>query len=293
MGEMFALLSAACFATANVSITKGSASGDADNGAFLSIVLTAVVALIAMLLVGRAPGANVLSTVGLFWFVLAGVLTAFVGRVFLFASVQSLGAMRASTVKRLNPFFAVVLGVMVLGEGLGGWMLSGMALIFTSFVVLARDAWQQSRLDTTPIMGLAFGPISAFAYALGYLARKQGLNDIADPLLGTAVGALAGIAAYALASLTRPAYRAAIVNTFTRINPWFYFTGILASFGQLFYFVALNTSPVSRVAMIASIEVFITIFLSVYIFRTRERLTVNTLVAAVLGVVGTGLILLK
>ena len=48
----------------------------------------------------------------------------------------------------------------------------------------------------------------------------------------------------------------------------------------------------ARVALIASMEVFITIFLSVWIFRTKEKLTANTLIAACLGVAGTALILL-
>ena len=306
MGELFALLSAAFFATANVTITRGSNSGDADNGAFLSILLTAGVAAIAMLVSDGRSSADSLNLPGLAWFALGGVLTAFVGRVFLFASVQSLGAMRASTVKRLNPFFAVLLGALVLGDSLGGWMIPGMILIFLSFIFLARDSWQRTprlstvaRGDATTLssrlfnLGLVYGPVSAFAYALGYLARKQGLNHIPDPFLGTAIGALAGIGAYAFASLAIPNYRTAIANTFTRVNPWFYLTGAMASFGQLSYFVALSHSTVSRVALISSMEVFITIFLSLWIFRTKEKLTAGTLIAACLGVAGTALILLR
>ena len=306
MGEFFALLSAACFATANVTITRGSTSDDADNGAFLSILLTAAIACVAMLVSSGVPAMESLHIRGLTWFALGGVLTVFVGRVFLFASVQSIGAMRASAVKRLNPFFTVILGALVLNDSFGGWMIPGMILIFSSFVFLASDSWRtgvavSSAPDANAVtmssrlfdLGLVYGPVSAFAYALGYLARKAGLAHIPDPFLGTVVGALAGIAAYVLASLAIPAYRTAISNTFTRINPWFYFTGTLASFGQLFYFVALNNSTVSRVALISSIEVFITIFLSLWIFRSGERLTANTLLAACLGVAGTALILLR
>jgi drug/metabolite transporter (DMT)-like permease len=305
MGELFALLSAACFATANITISRGSRAGDSDNGAFLSIMLTAAVAMLAMAIAGSWPIIDRLNFSGVAWFALGGVLTAFVGRVFLFASVQSLGAMRASAVKRLNPVFAVILGALVLGESLGGWMIPGMILIFISFIFLARDSWRNSAA-TDPLsdigkqkssrlhqLGLVYGPISALAYALGYLARKQGLNTIPDPFFGTAAGAIAGIAAYAMASLAIPAYRSAMINSLTRVNPWFYFTGLLASCGQLFYFVALSHSSVSRVALISSMEVFITIFLSLWIFRTRERLTGATLAAACLGVAGTGLILLR
>ncbi len=304
MGEFFALPSAACFATANITISRGSNAGDVDNGAFLSILLTAAIACLAMPLAGSAPLAGQLTLPGVAWFALAGVLTAFVGRVFLFASVLSLGAMRASAVKRLNPFFAVILGVLVLGETMGGWMIPGMVLIFSSFLVLAREAWRRAAVQSAtvhagdakkpsvlPAFGLGYGAISALAYAVGYLARKQGLNEIANPYLGTAVGALAGIAAYIGASIFIPGYRQAIINTFTRFNAWFYITGGLASFGQLCYFLALSHISVSRVALISSLEVFVTIFLSLWIFRARDRLSVSTLVAACLGVAGTALIL--
>ena len=59
------------------------------------------------------------------WFAGAGVFTAFVGRVFFYSSVEKLGAMRSSALKRLSPLFAVLLGVLVLGETLTGGAMGG------------------------------------------------------------------------------------------------------------------------------------------------------------------------
>ena len=70
MGEFFALISAVCFATANVTINRGSTSGDADNGAFLSILLTAGICSIAMLASGSTPAPDSLNMPGLTWFAL-------------------------------------------------------------------------------------------------------------------------------------------------------------------------------------------------------------------------------
>lgn len=305
MGEFFALFSAVCFAAANVTITRGAREGGQDNGAFLSILLTALVAFTALLVAGNGAAGPAPDVRGLMWFAVAGVLTAFIGRVFLFASVQRIGAIRASAVKRLNPFFAVLLGVWVLGETVGGMMLPGMVLIFLSFALLAHDslrapqqaspgapkAHPRTFFATLVNLGYLYGPISALAYAWGYLARKQGLMHIPDPYLGTMVGALAGTLAYLLAAAFLDSYRKAVVNTFMRFNGWFMVTGMLASFGQLSYFVALQHSTVSRVALIVSMEVFLTIFFSVWIFRTRERLNAVTVAAACLGVAGSVLIL--
>src|SRR5690606_36328987 len=110
------------------------------------------------------------------WFALAGVLTIFIGRVFLYASIQHLGAVRASAIKRLNPFFSVLLGVVLLGDRLDGPMLAGMALISLSFAVLVLQSLQtapnnpepvteQSAFDQIVNLGYFYGPVSVFAYA--------------------------------------------------------------------------------------------------------------------------------
>ena len=61
----------------------------------------------------------------------------------------------------------------------------------------------------------------------------------------------------------------------------------MSSFGQILYFAALNESPMSRVALISSIEVFVTLFLGFAFLRRHERLTPALILAAALGVAGT------
>ena len=64
----------------------------------------------------------------------------------------------------------------------------------------------------------------------------------------------------------------------------------MSSFGQILYFAALNESPMSRVALISSMEVFVTLFLGFAFLRKRERPHPGVVVAAVLGVAGTAFI---
>src|SRR5689334_20509418 len=142
MGELVALVSAACFAAANVTIVRGTGGRSSENGAFLSILVTALLSAIAMLLFHPPHGHHVLDLRGALWFALSGVLTIFVGRVFLYASVQHLGAVRASAVKRLIPVFSVLLGLTVMGEAVDRGMAIGMVLIFASIGLLAAEAWR-------------------------------------------------------------------------------------------------------------------------------------------------------
>ena len=87
-----------------------------------------------------------------------------------------------------------------------------------------------------------------------------------------------------------PRYANAVRATFRRPNPWLVWAGITSSFGQVFYFAALNVSPISRAALIVSMEVFITLALGALFLRKRETLTLPVALAAALGVAGTGLI---
>jgi drug/metabolite transporter (DMT)-like permease len=296
-GDAWALASTTCFASANVLIVRGTKTGVADNGAFISLIITAAIAGTGWLALGLARGFEPVTWRALAWFAGAGVFTAYIGRVFYYHSVQRLGAMRASTIKRLNPFFAVVLGVVVLGETLTGGMALGLVLVAASFAVLLAGGARGEGTDGLPWTrrllnaGYLYGPVSALGYATGYLLRKMGLAVAHDALLGAAVGTFVGAAIYAATALFNADYARAVRATLARPNPWLLAAGVMSSLGQIFYFAALNLSPMSRVALISSMEVFVTFFLAMVLLRPRERLTPAVAIAALLGVGGTALII--
>lgn len=296
-GEALALASATCFAISNVTIARGVRPGAEDNGAFVSLLITAAISAAGWIAVGMARGFEPVTARALLWFAGAGVLTAFIGRVFFYASVQRLGAMRSSTLKRLNPFFAVVLGVAVLGEQLSGGMAIGIVLIIASFAALvagsrrhAQQPADERAASSVTRFGYAYGIVSALGYASGYLLRKMGLDEAHDALLGTMVGCLVGALLFVATAAVSRDYARAVRSTFARPNPWLIGAGVMSSFGQILYFAALNESTMSRVALIASMEVFVTLFLGFVFLRQRERLTPPLILAAVLGVAGTAFI---
>jgi len=204
------------------------------------------------------------------------------------------GAMRSSTTKRLIPFFAVMLGVGVLGERLTGGMVLGMALIVASFLVLLRGGRMASppgepraRINS----GYLYGGVSAFGYAFGYLLRKMGLGVAHDAFLGAAIGCLAGAVLFVATGAVSREYARAVRATFSKPNPWLVAAGVLSSFGQIFYFLALNASPMARVALVSSMEVFVTLALGALFLRRTESLSASLVVAAALGVAGTACVI--
>jgi len=297
IGDAFALISATCFAVANVTIVRGTAPGDDDNGAFVSLLLTTAIAGTGWLAWGFMHGFPPVTPHAIAWFAGAGVLTAFIGRVFGYACVQVLGAMRASATKRLNPFFAVALGVGVLGERLTPGAIAGMLLIVASFALLVvRAAVPAAAAAQAPVrgarIGYAYGLFSALGYASGYLLRKMGLAETPDAFFGTMLGTLVGALTFVFVGAFNARYAAAVRGTFSAWRPWLLTAGTMSSLGQIAYFFALREAPISRVALITSMEVFITIFLGVFFLRRHESLTPAVFVAAVLGFLGTAAIIL-
>lgn len=303
MGEIFALLSMTLFSVANVTINRGFDGRSRSQGAFLSIVITAGLSAgiwIALGIYGEFPP---ISPTAVAWFALAGVLTVMIGRVFLYASIQHVGAIRGSAIKRLNPVFSVLLGVLILGESLSAGGIVGMTLIFSSFGVLVSGSLSAARdpaLEAPPRnafsqlanLGYLFGPVSALAYATGYVVRKQGLIVMPDAVFGTMVGALAGSLAFLAAALVSERYRSDIVDAFTVFNPWLMIAGFASTFGQICYFIALKYATVSKIALITSMEVFLTMLLTWIVFRGAVVVTRDVVTAALLGVLGTALIIL-
>lgn len=295
LGDLFTAASTLCFASSNITVARGNRPGAQDNGAFISLLITTAIAGAAWIIEGATRGFDPVTPRALMWFAAAGVFTAFVGRVFFYSAIQRIGAMRSSTTKRLIPFFAVMLGVGVLGERFTHGMLAGMVLIVASFLVLLRSGRMapapgepRGRINS----GYVYGAVSAFGYAFGYLLRKMGLAEAHDAFLGAAVGCLVGAAFFVATAAFSTEYARAVRATFARPNPWLVSAGILSSCGQISYFLALNFSPMARVALVSSMEVFVTMFLGVLFLRRTESLSASLVVAALLGFGGAVCVIL-
>jgi drug/metabolite transporter (DMT)-like permease len=294
LGDALALASSVCFASSNICVARGSRPGADDNGAFVSLLITTAIAGGLWIALGLARGFEPVTARAIAWFAGAGVFTAFVGRVFFYAAIERVGAMRSSTTKRLIPFFAVMLGVAVLGERLTAGMVAGVILIGASFAVLLRSgARREAGSAPRPALraGYAYGAVSALGYATGYLLRKMGLADAPDALLGAAVGCLTGALLFLATAAFKEDYARAVRATFAQPSGFLLAAGLLSTFGQIFYFAALGESPMSRVALITSVEVFITLGLGSLVLRQREAVTPALVLAAVLGVAGTACVI--
>ncbi|WMX58752.1 DMT family transporter [Peribacillus sp. R9-11] len=203
MGESFAFLAAFSFGCANVMVKKGTKPNSIDNGTFLSFLITFFLAGVIAIGRGMVKGWVIFTTEGIGWFVIAGILTAFIGRILLFKSIQHLGSVRASAIKRLNPLYESFIVEKKNNKN-----------VHASKQAKAGDGWF-IRLKTIASFSYVYGVISAFAYAIGYVVRKEGLDEMPDPYVGTMVGALVGILVFLILSLFQKRYRQSIQSTFS------------------------------------------------------------------------------
>ncbi len=285
IGEFLALGSAFAFAFGNVAIAKGAVSRSGESGVLLSVMMTGFLSALAWLVAGlpaRSYAAEPLIWVAVGWFAASGLLATVWGRLTLYRAIEYAGVVRASTVRRLTPFFSVVLAWMVLGDHVSAAAGAGMAVIGLSFVLLIADSRKQLRDGSAGLnisSGYAFGILCAFLYAASYVVRKQGLIHVPDAYLGAFIGSLAALAYYLIGCLFSAGYRSVVRQSLKRPDLWQLLAAVCISVGQIAQFAALTFADVSRVAMINSVEIFISAYLAVFVFKTEHR-PCNLIVAA-------------
>ena len=306
LGQAFALASVISFSFASVAVSKAAQNGRRGGGALLSVVMTAVIAGAIWLL--TEIGDTLASPTGemwkgLAWFAVSGLLTTAAGRSLYFVSVRDLGAVRATAMKRVTPLFSVLLAVVILGEMLAHRTAMGLLMVAASIFLLFGEslalARRRRRLSDQPgepeflfWRGYGSGALSGFSYAAGYIVRKIGLVALPNGLFGTFVGAMTALAYYAIVAIARPDQRAILKAELRLHNAWHVLAALAISLGQICVFAALQFTTVTRLAVISSLEVFITMVLSVFIFRSDAMPGLVTWIATILATVGVIVIVL-
>ncbi len=135
-----------------------------------------------------------------------------------------------------------------------------------------------------------FGVFGALAYAMAYILRKAGAGFDGDTRLWHLVSAVTGFAAFGVLAVASPRYRTYFAGIFAHLDRWIVLAAVMVSFGQILLFAALAYEKVSTVVMIASLEIFISILLSVLVFRTERMPGPAVLIAAGLAMAGVLLV---
>jgi drug/metabolite transporter (DMT)-like permease len=297
LGQGLALASAVSFAFANVLIARSSGHRD-SRGVVFSVLVTAVFAAVIWLVLESHDMQLVADATwwkGVGFYALAGVLSMVVGRSFLYTSVRRLGVVRSSTVKRMNPFFSSVLAFLILDEMITTLGAAGMAVLLFAFLLMMRESAKNQRAGDDappPVWDYSFGVMSALAYGCAYIFRKFGIFELPYPAFGALVSALTGLAAFLLAGLFAKSLRGQLTGIFSDLDRWMIMASIAVSLGQIFFFAAIVYETVIVVVMIASLEIFIASYLSIFVFRLDRQISRSMVFASIFAFAGVILITL-
>lgn len=296
IGELFAVFAAFCYSFGSVAIAKNARdNGGSGNAVLLSVVLTAVISGVLWLFMGpplSGDGFSLLKGVG--YFALAGILSTVLGRLFFFRSVELVGAIETGLMRRLIPVFAAALAVVLLGEQITIWIGLAFVLVFSGVAIAVFPASRQRGTDAGAVAqvrrqqttGRVFAVTSAASYGGSYVTRKFGMQWLPDPLAGAFIGAVTGLAWFCLAAPFSEEYRGYLKGLFRKPAIWQTVAACSISIGQTSQFVALKFTSVTVVAIIGTIEVFLSVWLAAYVVKTEPRPGRGFVIASLLAMAG-------
>ncbi len=222
-------------------------------------------------------------------FAVAGLFGTALGRIFVFAGVERVGASINSAGISTRPLFATLLAVVALGEPLGPLTGVGIVVLVGGLVALTYSkggdvsGWQPR--------DILFPVGAAAVFAMGNVLRRYGFVDTgATPLQAVAINETAAFIALAGYALARS--RTDVLSAPRASYRYFTGSGLLTAVALLSFFAALAMEA-GRVAIVdpltATAPLFTTVF-SALLLRDVERVTKGVVVGAGLVVVGAVLV---
>jgi len=309
LGSLLGLASAVSYSAMYFLVRAGVRRTDLDGGAFVTTVVNAVLLVAAVLIIALAGSAPAWRLEALIWFTIAGFLGTFTGRVFMLAGLRRIGPVRTASITNTAPVVTIALSVLLLGEVLSGWAIVAAVLVLTGLGLLALDAFSipapipnrssdgvsgdsaggSSRAAsgtpgpdraTPAVFGLVLSTLSATSFGTARTARRVGFDYMPDPLVGSMVGAIAALISNVLLQARQGRIRSVVLGSFRDVRPALWAAGVCSTLGLVFFFAALQFSPLSHVAVVTASETVITMMMSRVLFPQRESLSARVLVAA-------------
>jgi drug/metabolite transporter (DMT)-like permease len=141
----------------------------------------------------------------------------------------------------------------------------------------------RARAGNQTVAGVGYGLTAAVAYGSAQVLARQGVSDLAPPLVGSLLalfwGTL-GFSLFAVRNFQRPA------TNFRRGALFFAAAGIFSAMGVVLLFQALSRGEVVVVSPVAATNPLFTLVLAALFLRGVERITWRIVLGAVLVVAG-------
>jgi drug/metabolite transporter (DMT)-like permease len=274
---VLALCSAALFGAMTVALRFALArAGDAESGAFLTILVALAVAAPVALVQGL--------DIGELWpFALAGLLGPGLSQLLFTFAVRDAGPSRTSVVVGTAPLFSVVIALVFLDEAFHAALALGALLIVVGGVLLVGERTRPEHVKRSGLV-LAFLATIVFATRDNLVRWLAVETDAAPPGAAAAATLAAGglVTALYLVAARRP-FRLAHARHFAP-------AGVAFGLSYLSLFEAYYRGPVTVVSPLVATESLWGVTLSALFLRRHELVGPRLVAGAALVVAGGALI---
>lgn len=285
-------LGAAFSAACNRLFIRSGTEGRSATDAYFVVATVSMLVIVPSVLVIYYPDYG-LTPASWISFIVAGVVGTLLGNLWLYKSIERIGASRTQPVIASNALVATFLAYVFLGETLSPVHALGVGLVVLG---VAGIAWETTRSPGTGGPGsvelTAFVLPLATAVALGTepILANFGFAEGTPAPVGLAIKTVAAWSGFTLYFLWRGDLPP-ISQVMERDGKWFILAG-LAYVGFLVgYYVGLEVAPVNVVTpMIITNTMFVIVLSAIFMPRRLERVTWRLGVAATLVVVGAAVI---
>ncbi|MGC8621237.1 MAG: EamA family transporter [Caldisphaera sp.] len=266
----------------NDAVTKLKIKGNSSMSlTFVSLIFGLPIILISLLI---PLGKLTMTLNSLIFYLLAGIVNFTIGRSSLYASISRLSSSGGSILSSTSALFGFLMGWILLDEKVTVIMAIGVILIMIS-VYIASGGFK----NNLSLTGIIFGLITGLSIAIAVVLIKLGDQDGGQPVLGTLIAYLSGIAFSYIGFKRNPIK----VIELKRLAFPLAIMGTAAAAGQIMRYIALLTAEASVVAPLQNIRPVVATFILLAFGVEDKKPKKYHWIAAILASIGAALVSIK
>ena len=298
IGLVFALLVSVFYGLSDVYIRRAVLrSGEAYTAVLMTLFVGIVLYSLVITITGQWGVISTLSGRALAYLMGAGILHYIGGRFIYYAAVRRIGANKSGAISRVEIPYAVMMGIIVLGEPITTPLVIGVLCIVPGVVLtsmerkVAGGGGAEIHSYRAQAKGIVLAVIAGLFWGTSGVFIKPALQEMQAPFVGVFIS-------YSTAFVLMAGFlfidnqRDKILRLNRSMLVPMGITGILTSCSNLFRFQALNLSPMSLVMPLASTHILYLLVFSFLLNRSIEVFTTKIVLGIVLIAAGTVIIFL-
>lgn len=290
LGQLFAMLSALCYALSYIFIRKGQTASAPPDGGLLPVLVISTVALDSVFVCAWLLDSDVSewptkSLLPLAYAALSGLIGTLVGRLALYRAIHALGATRGVVIKGLAPIVTVAVITLTTDEQVVTGDLVGLLCLVIAVLLLffeRKFTYRMMRSLSLFRNSIVIAGLAALAQGIGHAFRQMSVHGELPALLAASVDVTTALVFYLLSLSIVGKVGGYIRRYRLHMNSSLLLAGLSSALGVLLFFVAIQWVAVTTVSVLVATEPLIVAILSAIFFPQLERITWWSAFAAII-----------